>query len=102
MNHIRVATCAGIRTYSKLGNYQQAIEDYSKAIKLTPELAEAYLARGFAYFKLGNDEQSINDAKIAASLGHKKAQNALKKQGIVNDRHNGATGFRRNGASEKG
>jgi len=65
--------------YDNLGNHQQAIEDYNKAI---PDYALAYYNRGLVYGKLGNYQQKINDYKIAARLGDKDAQNILTKKGI--------------------
>ena len=35
--------------YGDKGEYDKAIEDYSKAIELNPEYAEAYNNRGNAY-----------------------------------------------------
>lgn len=40
--------------YENSDNYKQAIKDYSKAIELTPDKADFYNDRGFAYSKLGN------------------------------------------------
>jgi tetratricopeptide (TPR) repeat protein len=69
--------------YVSLGNYQQAIKDFSKAIELEPQVAKVYYIRGLAYDILGNGQQSIKDIKIAARLGHKKAQDFLKSKDIV-------------------
>jgi len=35
--------------YGKLNKYEQAMEDFSRAIELNPALAEAYYNRGNAY-----------------------------------------------------
>ena len=50
------------------GNYQQAINDYNKAIQLNPQLATAYNNRGLAYDNLGNYQQAINDYNKAIQL----------------------------------
>jgi tetratricopeptide (TPR) repeat protein len=47
--------------YRDLGNYGQAIDDYSMAIEIYPGYAEAYYNRGNAYRALGNYRQAIED-----------------------------------------
>ncbi|MDR3020153.1 MAG: tetratricopeptide repeat protein, partial [Treponema sp.] len=52
--------------YSNIGKNKEAIEDYSRAIQINPNYAEAYLARGMA-----NDDdlkQSIEDCETALRL----------------------------------
>jgi hypothetical protein len=68
--------------YYGLGNYRQAIEDYDRAIKIKPGLVEAYSNRGVAYAKLGNTNLAVDDLKTAAKLGHERAKNFLRSQGI--------------------
>jgi tetratricopeptide (TPR) repeat protein len=68
--------------YNSLGNYSQAIEDCDRAIKIKPDLAEAHSNRGVAYAKLGNTKLAVNDLKTAAKLGHERAKNFLRSQGI--------------------
>jgi serine/threonine-protein kinase len=41
--------------------YQEAIEDFNQAIKLTPHLAAAYANRGYAYIRLGDKFHAIKD-----------------------------------------
>ena len=48
-------------TYLKQNNFTQAISDYTKAIKINPNLAEAYNNRGNAYLKQNNFTQAISD-----------------------------------------
>jgi tetratricopeptide (TPR) repeat protein len=48
-------------TYFMLGNYSQAIEDYSRAIAIKPDYVEAYINRSNAYKGLGNYRQEIED-----------------------------------------
>jgi tetratricopeptide (TPR) repeat protein len=48
-------------TYYELGDYKQAIEDYSRAIELNPDYTEAFNNRGTAYYELGNYRQAIED-----------------------------------------
>jgi len=42
-----------------LGNLEQTIADYTKAIELDPDDALSYYRRGVAYDDLGNLEQAI-------------------------------------------
>ena len=51
-------------------------------IELNPQHAGAYCNRGIVYGITGNKQQAIDDYKIAAKLGHKKAQDYLKSTGI--------------------
>jgi tetratricopeptide (TPR) repeat protein len=64
------------------GNYKGAIYAFSKAIEQNPKFAIAYANRGATYAKLGNNKMAIKDLKIAARLGHKKAQDFLTSKGI--------------------
>lgn len=65
--------------YINIGNDQAAFADYDKAIALSPSSGDAYYCRGRAHFSRYNDTEGINDFKIAARLGHKAAQNQLRK-----------------------
>lgn len=49
-------------------DYDRAIDSYTKALELNPELAEAYLMRGSAYFDKGNYDLSIADYDRAIAL----------------------------------
>lgn len=48
-------------TYMASGEYQQAIDDFTKTIELNSKEANAYYWRGFAYEKLGKFQQAIDD-----------------------------------------
>ena len=50
------------------GNYDQAITDYTQAIKLKPDDTEAYYNRGNAYDSKGNHDQAITDYTQAIKL----------------------------------
>jgi Tfp pilus assembly protein PilF len=54
--------------YGRLGNYSQAIDDCSRAIKIQPGYVEAYTVRGIAYSVLGNYKQAIKDYSEAIRL----------------------------------
>jgi len=47
--------------YSKLGNRERAIEDYSEAIRLQPDYAEAYYNRGTVYIESGQYQKAVRD-----------------------------------------
>jgi len=64
------------------GNYKGAVFSFSKAIEQNPKFVIAYANRGAAFAKLGNKKMAIKDLKIAARMGHKKAQNLLTSKGI--------------------
>ena len=48
-------------SYSRQGQYQQAIEDYDKAIELDPNDGRAYYNRGNSYSRQGQYQQAIDD-----------------------------------------
>jgi tetratricopeptide (TPR) repeat protein len=54
--------------YKDLGNYMQAIEDFSRAIEIKRGYAEAYNNRGNAYKGLGNYRQAIDDYDKAIEI----------------------------------
>jgi len=54
--------------YSRNGAYEQAIEDYSRAIGLDPGFAEAYFNRGVSKYELGLYGASIEDLTQAIDL----------------------------------
>lgn len=43
------------------GDYDQAIRDYTEAIRINPENADAYYSRGFAYHRKGDYDEEIRD-----------------------------------------
>ncbi len=56
----------------KAGRYQDAIENFSSAIKLSPSYAEAYRYRGFVYSLMGLELGATADLKRAEELGLKR------------------------------
>lgn len=48
--------------------YGRAVENYTQALSLDPELAPAYLGRGIALFKMGDRDGALTDAKRASSI----------------------------------
>ena len=65
-------TCASCGTPFELRQLErpETIRDYDEAIRLSPQSAEAYYKRGFAYQKLGQGEQAIEDfdARVVAPI----------------------------------
>jgi tetratricopeptide (TPR) repeat protein len=54
--------------HSQQGNHQQALSDYTQAIKLDEEMAGAYANRGVTRAVIGNPESAIADLEKAAKL----------------------------------
>jgi tetratricopeptide (TPR) repeat protein len=50
------------------GEDEQAIACYTEAIRLNPDLAQAYHFRGYAYRKLGKDVKAAADRAKAEKL----------------------------------
>jgi tetratricopeptide (TPR) repeat protein len=53
---------------SELGNNQEAISDYDKAIAINPQYAPAYNNRGIAKSALGNKQEAISDYDKAIAI----------------------------------
>lgn len=57
------------RKLSKAGQYQAAIDEYSRAIELNPKMVEAYFFRSAAFAMIPRQEQKgIEDAHKAAEI----------------------------------
>jgi len=54
--------------YNNEGEYDKAVDAFTMAIELDPELALAYSNRGWAYIGLGQYEQGIADCTEAIEL----------------------------------
>ena len=57
--------------YMAKGNHNLAIEDFSKAIELNPDYADAYQARGRLSFTMGKDRQAFADYAMMERLKNK-------------------------------
>ena len=55
--------------HSRNGDYELAIKNYTKAIELKPDYADAYYNRGGAYLRLGKREKAKSDIATARDLG---------------------------------
>ena len=57
------------RQLAKAGQYQVAIDEYSRAIELNPEMVEAYFFRSAAFAMIpGQEQRGIEDARKAAEI----------------------------------
>ena len=55
--------------YAEKGDYDRAIEGYTKAIELKPAFAEAYNNRGEAWLHLGEWENARSNLTVAVVMG---------------------------------
>ena len=54
--------------YAENREYQLAIDNYTKAIRIDPDYASAYYNRGLTYYNLGNYEDVIDDCTRAIRI----------------------------------
>jgi tetratricopeptide (TPR) repeat protein len=54
--------------YAHLGEREQALSDFDRALRLNPRLAVAYYNRGFVYFGAGDYQQAVADFSEAVRL----------------------------------
>lgn len=61
------------------GEHKKAIDFYTKAMKLRPNIADNYQNRGLAYYHMGDKEKAIADYKKALELepNHQMAKEQL-------------------------
>lgn len=64
---------------ASLGNYSDAVSDFSNALEFEPYLAEAYFNRGLCHLFLKHEAQAINDLSKAGELGVYQAYSLIKK-----------------------
>jgi tetratricopeptide (TPR) repeat protein len=55
-------------SHGKKERYQEAIADFTQAINLQPDFAEAYIARGYARYGAENTQEGIRDLQKAADI----------------------------------
>ena len=60
--------------------YQQAVEDFNKAISLGPTEADYYKGRGFTYLRLKQYGPMCQDYQKACSLGDCELLESVKKE----------------------
>lgn len=68
--------------YVAVGQFDRAIAEYTKAIKMAPRVAKFYNDRAWAYFKAGKAAQGLPDAKKALELDPHDAR-ALDTRGSI-------------------
>jgi len=56
------------KEFSKSGNYDEAVENYTKVIELDPKFTKAYIERAFAYEELKQLPEAAEDYKSLADL----------------------------------
>ena len=69
--------------FRRLGKTDEAIKAFNKAIELNRDFAEAYFARGKTYLKMRERDRGMHDLELSASLGYKKAREALAERGRI-------------------
>ena len=55
--------------HSKKGEFERAIVDYTEAIELKPDYADAYYRRSKVWLHLGEVEKAKSDMKTASDIG---------------------------------
>ena len=70
------------QAYTKEGRYQKAIDDFSSAIHLKSDYADAFNNRGIAYFNLGKKDLGCADVQKACELKKCKVLELSKERGL--------------------
>jgi tetratricopeptide (TPR) repeat protein len=60
-------------------DYRAAIADYTKAIELEPQFAEAYFNRGIARLSIGETREGLDDLRKAGELGVVQSYSIIKR-----------------------
>lgn len=61
-----------------LGDKQEAVKDYNKAIELNPNDVDAYNNRGILKYEIGNQSGACEDWSKAGELGEMRAYELIK------------------------
>ncbi len=62
----------------QLGEYEAAVKDFTSALKLNPNYADAYYNRGLAQYKLNEYEKAIKDLDVAIKFNMLKKNEQVK------------------------
>ena len=79
---VRVTIVRGV-TYDMNNDLPKAIADFDEAIRLMPDLAEAFIDRGLTWARVPDSNRAISDFSVAARLDEKQAFLALSNRGNV-------------------
>ncbi|MDD3969462.1 MAG: tetratricopeptide repeat protein, partial [Proteiniphilum sp.] len=60
-------------------DYRAAIADYTKAIELEPQFAEAYFNRGISRLSIGETGAGLDDLRKAGELGIIQSYSIIKR-----------------------
>ena len=72
------------RAKASSGDYEEAIDDYTKALKINPQFADAYFHRGILKGRLGDAKGAISDADKAIKINPQNAM-AYASRGIAEE-----------------
>jgi tetratricopeptide (TPR) repeat protein len=65
--------------FAKMKQWKEAVQEYTEAIRLNKDYAEAYYNRGVAYLMMGEHVKGVADLSKAGELGLYKAYNLIKR-----------------------
>ena len=54
--------------HAQKGEYQEAVDDFTRAIKIKPDFADAYYNRGLVYYNLGKYQEAVDDYTRAIKI----------------------------------
>jgi tetratricopeptide (TPR) repeat protein len=63
--------------YTTLERYKESIDAFKKAIRLNPQLADAYYGLGLVYLLLGDKDYALEQYKILKNLNTDLANTLL-------------------------
>jgi Flp pilus assembly protein TadD len=69
-------------SYERLGQYTEAISDFTRVIEIDPDNANAYFNRGCCYDSVGELDLAISDYSVALELD---MRNGGAKEGAKDD-----------------
>ena len=72
------------RAKASSGDYEEAIDDYTNALKINPQFADAYFHRGILKGRLGDAKGAISDADKAIKINPQNAM-AYASRGIAEE-----------------